>query len=276
MSCFLLFRLCPSTVRFATTVFFVVVLSSNQVVLADWEHFKSAPVASAESKTIRGFVSRPEGIGPFPAIIIAHGCFGVEQNQFEWAQRLNAWGYVTVIVDSFTPRKVKGVCSDPELVSPETRAFDIFGVAAYLRKQSFVNPQKIGLIGFSHGGWTVLCATQKKFAATAREDPLQAAVAYYPWCPRFGLKKTNTPLLVLMGKEDDWTPVDRCEKLLGGQDEEFKQFVRLIAYNHAHHGFDDSSIEPDTEYEGHVIAFDRDAAAKSIIDSKAFFKLYLD
>lgn len=276
MSCFILFRLCPPTIRFATAVLFVVVLSSNQVALADWEHFKSAPVASAKSEIIRGFVSRPEGIGPFPAIIIAHGCFGVEQNQFEWAQRLNAWGYVTVIVDSFTPREVKSVCSDPELVSPETRAFDIFGVAAYLRKQSFVNSQKIGLIGFSHGGWTVLCATQRKFAATAQEDPLQVAVAYYPWCPRFGLKETNTPLLVLMGKEDDWTPVDRCESLLGAQDEEFKQFVRLIVYNHAHHGFDDSSNEPGTEFDGHVIAFDGDAAAKSIIDSKAFFTLYLD
>ena len=107
MSCFFLFRLCPPTVRFATTVFFVVVLGSNQVVLADWEPFKSAPVASAKSKTIRGLVSRPEGIGPFPAIIIAHGCFGVEQNQFEWAQRLNAWGYVTVIIDSFTSREVE-------------------------------------------------------------------------------------------------------------------------------------------------------------------------
>ena len=276
MSCFFLFRLCPPTVRFATTVFFVVVLGSNQVVLADWEPFKSAPVASAKSKTIRGLVSRPEGIGPFPAIIIAHGCFGVEQNQFEWAQRLNAWGYVTVIIDSFTSREVKSVCSDPDLVSPDTRAFDVFGAAAYLRKQSFVNPQKIGLIGFSHGGWTVLYAAQRKFAAAAQEDPLQAAVAYYPWCPRFGLKETNTPLLVLMGKEDDWTPVDRCERLLGAHDEEFKQFVRLIAYNHAYHGFDDSSNEPGTEFDGHVIAFDSDAAAKSIIDSKAFFTLYLD
>ena len=164
MSCFIFSRLCLPTARFATAVIFVVVLSSHQVVLADCDAFKSAPVGSANSKSIRGFVSRPEGTGPFPAIVIAHGCFGVEQNQFEWAQRLNAWGYVTVIIDSFTPREVKSVCSDPDFVSPETRAFDVFGAAAYLRKQSFVNHQKIGLIGFSHGGWTALCAAQKKFA----------------------------------------------------------------------------------------------------------------
>lgn len=272
----LLFRLWLPTVRFITAVFIVIGLSANQVVLADWEAFKSAPVGSVESKIIRGFVSRPEGTGPFPAIIIAHGCFGVEQNQFEWVQRLNAWGYVTVIIDSFTPRGVKSVCSDPDLVSPETRAFDVFGAAAYLRKQSFVNHQKIGLIGFSHGAWTVLCAAQKKFAAQAQEAPLQAAVAYYPWCPRFGLKETNTPLLVLMGKEDDWTPLDRCERLLAAQDEEFKSYVRLIAYDHAYHGFDDSSNQPGTEFDGHVIAFDGDAAAKSIDDAKAFFTLYLN
>ena len=273
---FFLRRTYPLTSRLVTTLLIVLLLCSNQLALADWESFTSAPVRSADSKTIRGFVSIPEGNGPFPAIIIAHGCLGVEQNQFEWAQRLNAWGYVTVVIDSFSPRKVKSVCSDPELVSAETRAFDVFGAAAYLRNQAFVNPQKIGLIGFSHGGWTVLCAAQKKFPANAQEEPLQAAVAYYPWCPRFGLKETSTPLLVLMGKEDNWTPLDRCERLLAEQGEEFENYVRLIAYNNAHHGFDDFSKKPGTEFEGHTIAFDRESAANSILDTRAFFDLHLE
>lgn len=145
---------------------------------------------------------------------------------------MNDWGYVTVIVDSFSPREVQDVCSDPEAVSPETRACDVFGAAAYLRKQTYVNAQKIGLIGFSHGGWTALHASQKKFAVKAQEDPLQAVVAYYPWCPRFGLKET-TPLLVLIGKEDDWTPLNRCLSLLDKQGKEFKKQVKLIAFDNA-------------------------------------------
>jgi len=275
MPAFFLPRTCPPASRPVTALLIVLLLCSNLLALADWESFKSAPVRAADSKTIRGFVSIPEGNGPFAAIIIAHGCFGVEQNQFEWAQRLNAWGYVTVVVDSFSSRKVKSVCSDPELVSAETRAFDVFGAAAYLRNQAFVNPQKIGLIGFSHGGWTVLCATQKKFPKNAQEDPLQAAVAYYPWCPGFGLKETSTPLLVLMGKEDNWTPLDRCESLQAGQGEEFENNMRLIAYDNAYHGFDDSSKKPGIEFDGHTIAFDSESAANSIFDTRKFLDLHL-
>ena len=276
MSRFFLFKLCPLNIRLATILLVIILLSSNKIVLADWEPFKSAPIESSESDTIRGFISKPDGIGPFPAVIIAHGCFGVEQNQFEWAQRLNSSGYVTVIVDSFVPREVNSVCSNPSLVSPETRAFDVYGAAAYLRKQPFVNPREIGLIGFSHGGWTALCAAQRQFAAKAQEAPLQAVVAYYPWCPWFGLKETNVPLLVLMGKDDDWTPLKRCKKLLGAQKKEYKKYVSLITYNHAFHGFDDSSKEPPTEFDGHVLAFNSDAAAKSINDTKSFFAHYLE
>ncbi|MDC1286296.1 dienelactone hydrolase family protein [Gammaproteobacteria bacterium] len=233
-------------------------------------------MASTKSTLIRGFISRPEGVGPFPAVIIAHGCFGVEQNQNDWAQRLNGWGYVTLVLDSFGPRDVKSVCTDPDLVAAEVRACDVYGAAAYLREQAFVNPLKIGMIGFSHGGWTALYAAQKDLPIEAQEPALQAVAAYYPWCPRFGLKETNTPLLVLQGKEDDWTPLDRCERLLNAQDQPFKKYVKLIAYDHAFHGFDDSSNQPGSEFDGHRIVFERAAAEKSISDTKVFFALYLD
>lgn len=269
-------RRCPPTIRLAIVLAFIMVVGGGQMALAEWESFKSAPVDSKDSATIRGHISKPEGNGPFPAVIIAHGCFGVEENQFEWAKRLNGWGYVTVIVDSFSPREVKSVCTAPSRVSPETRAYDLYGAAAYLRRQPFVNPQKIGLIGFSHGGWTALYAAQSKFPAKAKEASLQAVIAYYPWCPWLGLKETKTPLLVLMGKEDDWTPLRKCEKLLSGQKKDYKNQMSLIAYDHAHHAFDDSSRNTPSEFDGHVLAFNSEAAERSINESKAFFARYLE
>jgi len=193
-----------------------------------------------------------------------------------WAHRLNAWGYVTVILDSFNPRETNSVCSAPDLVPPVVRVFDVYGTAPYLRKQSFVNPKEIGLIVFSHGGWTALYASQGKLVTKAQEDTLPVIIAYYPWCPRFGLKETNSPLLILIGKEDDWTPLERCKKFLGAQDEEFKKYVRLTAYNHSYHGFDDPSRDPGSKFFGHILAFDRGAAVKSIYDSKAFFAHHLN
>ena len=84
------------------------------------------------------------------------------------------------------------------------------------------------------------------------------------------------PLLVLHGKEDDWTPLNRCNRLLDAQDQAFKKYVRLIAYDHAYHGFDDSSKQPGSEFDGHRIVFERSAAEKSIGDTKIFFALYLN
>jgi dienelactone hydrolase len=267
---------CSLTTRYAVLLSFILVLAGGKMVFADWETFKTAPVDSADSQTIRGFVSKPEGTGPFPAVIIAHGCVGVEQNHFEWAQRLNSWGYVAIVVDSFGLREVDTVCSNPYWVSPKTRAYDVYGAAAYLRKQSFVNSEKIGLIGFSHGGWTALCAAQRNFPAKAKEAPFKAVIAYYPWCPWLGLKKTNTPLLVLMGEDDDWTPLSRCKKLLAAQKDEYKKNVSLIAYDNAYHDFDDSSKEPAEEYDGHILAFNSNAAVRSIKEAKGFFARYLD
>jgi dienelactone hydrolase len=267
--------MCPPLIRLFSALLFIFLLSSLGSALADWKEFNSAPIESTNSEKIRGFMSKPEGSGPFPAVIIAHGCFGVEPNHSEWAKRLNAWGYVTLIVDSFNPREVSNVCSDPDSVSPDIRACDVFGAAAFLRKQAFVNPQRIGLIGFSHGGWAALHVAQKELPAKAQQGPLQAVVAYYPWCPRFGLKETNTPLLVLAGKKDDWTPVDRCERLLADQEEEFGKQVTLIAYDNAYHGFDDISVESSKVYDGHIIKFEAAAATKSIGDTKAFLARFL-
>ena len=47
-----------------------------------------------------------EGDGPFPAVVLLHGCSGVAPRSRMWAEKLNSWGYATLIVDSFGPRWV--------------------------------------------------------------------------------------------------------------------------------------------------------------------------
>lgn len=262
----------PACLHLAIGLFIILLSSRTSPALAGWEEFKSAPIESSKSQTIRGLVSRPDGIGPFPAVIIAHGCFGIESNQQDWARRLNDWGYVTLVVDSFKPRAVETVCSDPEAVSPKTRACDLLGAAAFLRNQNYVIPEKIGLIGFSHGGWAALYAAQEKFAEKAQQAPLQAVVAYYPWCPRFGMNEPHAPLLLLIGKADDWTPVARCRALRG---KDFERQLELIAFDNAYHGFDDSSVTSPREFEGHTMSFDSAAAAASIDRTRAFFSVAL-
>lgn len=254
-------------------LFFVVV---SEQVFAGWISFNSAPVNEEGSTPIRGLVLKPEGGGKFPAVIIAHGCFGVEPNHHAWAKRLNDWGYVAIIVDSFTSRDVTTVCESPNKVSAETRACDIYGAVAFLRKQPFVRPDKIAMIGFSHGGWTALYVAQDYLPEQAKEAPIQAVVSYYPWCESSSLETTAAPLLVLSGKEDDWTPVERCYDFIDDQDRGYKKNISLKVYDKAYHGFDDSNMVPPVVYDGYTIAYDQAAAENSIRAVKAFLDRYLD
>src|SRR6185312_3091093 len=71
-------------------------------------------------------VERPEGPGPFPAVVILHDCSGLGPHSSGaprfWAKTLVAAGYVVVIPDSFSTRGFPdGVCIDP---SPERRDVD--------------------------------------------------------------------------------------------------------------------------------------------------------
>ena len=69
----------------------------------------------------------PPGTGPFPAVLVMHGCAGVRDHHRGWARRLTEWGYAAALLDSFRPRNVNATCfnkmSSPR---PSLRAQDAF------------------------------------------------------------------------------------------------------------------------------------------------------
>ena len=64
----------------------------------------------------------PPGNGPFPAVLVMHGCGGINDNHRSWAGRLVGWGYAAVIVDSFGPRNQRRVCENVDS-HPDYRAW---------------------------------------------------------------------------------------------------------------------------------------------------------
>src|SRR5687768_2944287 len=65
-----------------------------------------APVAS--SLEIPATLLKPDGEGPFPAIVIMHDCSGLGPRSsgapWRWSRDLVEQGYVVLIPDSFSPR----------------------------------------------------------------------------------------------------------------------------------------------------------------------------
>ena len=68
----------------------------------------------------RGYLAKPEGAGPFPAVIGLHGCAGMsDTTKQKLVDELVAWGYVVLLVDSFATRGIDHACTRG--VSPPRR-----------------------------------------------------------------------------------------------------------------------------------------------------------
>jgi len=115
--------------------------------------FKSAQ-GTENSLVLKGNLFKPEGNGRFPAVVVLHGCAGIDYHFRAWAEQLVEWGYVALIADSFRPRGVNRVCGKSYRVPGLERASDAYGAAIYLKQLPYVVSENIGLMGFSHGGWT--------------------------------------------------------------------------------------------------------------------------
>ncbi len=190
-------------------------------------------------------LSKPEGEGPYPAIILMHGCNGLGASELkglkQHADYFAKRGYVTLILDSFGPRRLAGgqVCvSFDKLGSARYyRTFDAFAAYDYLKSQPFVN-DSIYLIGQSNGGSVALQSARKEWQETVNTSArFSAVVGYYPWCGVIsGLNITlNTPTLVLAGEKDDWTPAEECtvaEKSIQSP------LLKVVVYSGAYHSFD--------------------------------------
>jgi dienelactone hydrolase len=229
--------------------------------------FNAATVGAPESRAMAELY-RPDGAGPFPAIVVLHGCDGIALQYRDWARRLAAWGYVALLVDSFGPRHFTNICNRGWEVPPELRVQDALAAADYLRGLPDVRANRIGVIGFSHGGLTVLKSVLASDAGVQIAQPFAAAVAFYPGCqvPRSVLL---TDTLILIGDADDWTPASRCAHWRNTVQKD-GHTVEMVVYPGAAHGFD--SQRPLHIYAGHVVGRNAAAAEDAIGRARVFLQ----
>ena len=203
---------------------------------------------------------KPEGDGPFPAVVGMHGCGGRDFLRrdapyayvADWAQRLVALGYLVLLPDSFRPRGVIEVCTQsPQLVSAvRHRPRDAYGALAWLRAQPYVQGDRVFLMGWSNGASATLATLRADNFKDQRErsgGDFRAAVALYPGCiaqVKSGWS-TKTPLLVMIGEADDWTPAEPCHEL-EQRTKRTAQPVEFVFYPGAYHGFDAPDHKPVT------------------------------
>ena len=240
---------------------------------ASTARFKSIPITKdMEPQMLTGKLMKPRGNGPFPAVVILHGCEGLNDFYTIWAIRLRSWGYVTLQVDSFGPRGEYNLCAPGRLnlITPSQRALDAYGAKSYLAELPFVDPNRIAVMGWSHGGGATLETVWDKSWLVNPGDPFRAGVAFYPYCYPLIV---NAPLLILIGEKDDWTPAARCKAFFMIPTKETEHEIILKVYPGAYHCFDrpfDVQV-----HLGHWVGHNWKAASDADVQVRSFLERHI-
>jgi dienelactone hydrolase len=196
--------------------------------------------------TVPAWELRPAGPGPFPAVVLMHGCAGVSPSNHEWSRWFRDQGYVALLVDSWGPRRVGASCSPSLPDVPNTERFDdAVGALRYLQAKPYVDPARVGIIGWSNGGVFALSLVNAPSLERARlrgvvvpEPGFRASIAFYPGgCYSLVDELVIRPLLVMIGDADDWTDPGPCVAMVEAMRRRGAD-ARIVLYPRAYHYFD--------------------------------------
>jgi len=204
----------------------------------------SASAATPKSKdvsyksgdeTVKGILYTPEGKGPFPAIIVIHEWWGLNDWVKEEASKLSDQGYVTLAIDLYRGKVATTPDEAHEIMRgvPEDRAQrDLHAAYAFLEAQPDVKKNRIGAIGWCMGGGYSL-------DVALQEPDLAADVINYGHLATdpATLKKINAPILGLFGAQDRGITPDDVKKF-EAQLQQLGKKIDMTIYPDAGHGFE--------------------------------------
>lgn len=223
-------------------------------------------------------IYRPQGAGPFPAVVLLHPCSGPELYNYDWGRWLRNLGYVAIIPNSFAPRHLHSTCGSID-VKPGKQALDGLGALVYLRGRPDVTPKMVAVMGWSHGGAATLASIAGPLVRRVhpKGGPYRVAIALYPGCDGWKTPRLTSPLLMLMGSDDDWAKPGPCiehAKALKADG----AVIEWKIYSGTMHAFDAPSVERVMQVPGvgtvHL-RYDASAAADAHTQVQRFLSVHL-
>lgn len=232
---------------------------------------------------------------PRAAIVMLHGCGGayasdggLSSRHQMWGEYLTGLGYAVLMLDSFTSRGLREICTvktAERTIREADRVGDAYAALAFVTARLKIDASRVALLGWSHGGGTVLTAVGRQPAGAL---PFKAMVAFYPGCTtrakRADTFRAHAPLLVLIGESDDWTPAAPCKALMDNAAARGEP-VSIVVYPDAYHDFDSPGLKtlrvrsevPNGARPGHgvTVAPDPQAREDAMRQVRAFFEKHL-
>jgi carboxymethylenebutenolidase len=186
-------------------------------------------------EAVQGVLYTPAGKGPFPALIVIHEWWGLNDWVKDQASKLSDQGYVALAVDLYRGKVATNAEMAHEIMRgvPEDRAKrDLHAAFEYLSAQPNVKKDRIGAIGWCMGGGYSL-------DVALQEPTLAADVINYGHLATDpeALKKINAPILGLFGAQDRGITPDDVHKFGGALDKMGKK-IDIKIYDDAGHAFE--------------------------------------
>jgi carboxymethylenebutenolidase len=186
-------------------------------------------------ETVNALLYTPPGKGPFPALVVIHEWWGLNDWVREEAAKLADQGYVALAIDLYRGKVATTPDEAHEIMRgvPQDRATrDLLAATSYLRSQKNVDPKRVGSIGWCMGGGYSL--------DLALNDPkLKAAVINYGHLATddASLKKINASILGIFGGQDKGIPVADVNKF-ESQLKALGKMADIHVFPDAGHGFE--------------------------------------
>lgn len=198
-----------------------------------------------------GYLARPEGPGPHPAVLVFMEIFGVNSHIRDVTERVAREGYVALAPDYFHRTGPgaeygyddAGFAAGMQLLNAlraDEMVADAKAAIAWLRGRKDVRGDRIGCMGFCIGGhmtYLTACETDVRAAASfygggiaAPEGPGGAASTL----GRTG--KLSGRILCLFGEKDGFIPLDQVEAVRAAL-AKAKARHEVVVYPGADHGF---------------------------------------
>lgn len=186
-------------------------------------------------------IPRP-GAERLPAVILVHGSGGVNPSHDRWAQDLNSIGVATFILDTFSGRGIVNTINDQAQLHSLAMMVDAYRALGELARHARIDPDRIGVMGFSKGAVAAVYSSSERFARLYAPGNVRFAAhigMYTPCNVRYREEERTTgkPIRLYHGTPDDWVAVGPCRDLVarlkaaGGN-------AALTEYPGAYHAYD--------------------------------------
>jgi dienelactone hydrolase len=175
----------------------------------------------------------------FPVVIGVAGSLGWADHHYEYLQMYREMGIATFELNSFESRNITSTVGTQNEVTIAAIILDAYKAFEILAKHPNIDKDRISITGWSLGGGVTLFSAWLPINnAINKKIKFKSHLAFYPPCffePE-NIEFSDSPIHILIGELDNWTPAEPCEKFVRKLDNNSN--INLTIYEGSHHSFD--------------------------------------